>query len=180
MSRAARRPITRPRDPVRGRSRLLRAGPLLAAVAVLGVFWLGGCCVVRERVRADEALPGEQIRGIRRGATTKQEILERFGPPAAVARPGTTTVYPPAGAAERGHVGVSSDALLELFSTGRALRDTEIVYYYAASRLDATGVLIVPIVGWGYHSMEMAEEQLWLLIDDRAGVVEDYVFRGVK
>lgn len=155
----------------------MRAALLPTAAAALAAFCLCGCFVARENIPADERLPGEHIRGIRRGATTRQEILERFGPPVAVARRGTTMVYPPPGSAKRGRADVQSDAFLELFATGRALRDSEVVYYYDSSRLEATGVLIVPLVGGGYHSAEMVVERLWLLIDGETGVVEDYVFR---
>ena len=87
-------------------------------------------------------------------------------------------VYPPPGSAKRERVEVPSEAFFELFSTGRALRDTEVVYYYDSSRLKATGVLVIPVIGGGYHTSETVVERLWLLIDDRTGIVEDYVYRG--
>ena len=180
MTRAAHCRIPRSGDVSRGLLRFFRDPLFLAVFAVLGALCLAGCFVARERVLADEALPGEHIRGIRRGVTTKQEILERFGPPAAIARRGTTMAYPLPGSGKRGRIDIPSDAWLELFSTGRTLHDTDIVYYYDASRLKATGVLIIPLVGGGYHSMEMVVERLWVLVDDRAGVVEDYVFRGAE
>ncbi len=148
------------------------------AAAGLAALCLCGCFVTRERFQADEPLRGERIDGIRRGATTRQEILERFGPPAAVARRGTTMAYPPPGPAKRGRADVQSDAFFELFSTGRALRDAEIVYYYDSSRVKATGVLIIPVVGGGQYSHEVVVDRLWLLIDEGTGLVEDYVFRG--
>lgn len=157
---------------------MTRAALPLIAVAALAALCMCGCFVARENVLADEALPGEHIRRIRRGATTRQEILERFGPPVAVARPGTTMVHPPAGPVKRGRADVPSETFFELFSTGRSLRGTEIVYYYDSSRLKATGVLIVPLVGGGFHNSETVVERLWLLIDDGTGIVEDYVFRG--
>ena len=156
----------------------MRAALSGMAVAALAALCLCGCFVARENIAADEGLPGERIRGIRRGETTRQEILERFGPPVAVARRGTTMVYPPPGSARRGRSDVQSDAFLELFSTGRPLRDSDIVYYYDSARLKATGVLIIPLIGGGYHSREMVVERLWLLIDGNTGAVEDYVFRG--
>ncbi len=151
----------------------------MMVLAALAALCLGGCFVAREKVLADEALPGEHIRGIRRGTTTKQEILERFGPPVAIARRGTTMVYPPAGSAKRGRAEVPSEVFLELFSVGRSLRDADIVYYYDASRLEATGVLVAPLIGGGYHSREVVVERLWLLIDENTGLVEDCVYRGV-
>lgn len=89
-------------------------------------------------------------------------------------------VYPPPGPAKRGRADVPSETFFELFSAGRALRDTHIVYYYDSARLTATGVLIIPIVGGGYHATETAVERLWVLIDDRTGIVEDHVFRGAE
>lgn len=180
MMRVARRRVPRSRDfTFAGCHRFPVVLYLMAAVA-LAALCLCGCFVARENVLADEALPGEHIRGIRRGATTRQEILERFGPPVAIARRGTTMVYPPPGPEKRGRADVQSDAFFELFSTGRALRDTEIVYYYDSSRLKGTGILIVPLIGGGSHSMEVVVERLWLLIDERTGIVEDHVFRRAE
>lgn len=161
-----------------GTPRFVPALRPVAAVAAIAALCLGGCFVARERILAGEPLPGDRIREIRRGTTTKQEILERFGPPAAIARPGTTVVFPPPGLGGRGRAEVPSEVFLELFSSGRAIRDSDVVYYYDASCLKSTGVLIVPLIGGGYHSTEMAVERLWVLVDGRTGVVEDYVYRG--
>ena len=148
--------------------------------AVLAGLCLGGCVMVRERFQADEPLPRERIREIVRGATTRREILERFGPPAAVARRGRTMVFPPPGPAKRGRQDVGSETFLELFSTARALREAEIVYYYDASRVEANGFVFVPLIGGGYYLNRILVERLWLLIDENTGVVEDYVFRGAE
>ncbi len=150
---------------------------VIALLSTLFALVLGGCFVVRERVLLDEALPVEHIREIRRGITTKREILERLGPPAAVARRGTTMVFP-RGPALHGRADVPSAVFLELFSPARALQDTDIVYYYDASRRNGTGVLVVPLIGGGYFSTETVVERLWVLIDEGTGTVEDYVFRG--
>ena len=67
-----------------------------------------------------------------------------------------------------------------IFSTARALRDTEIVYYYDASRIEANGFVFVPLVGGGYYLKRILVERLWLLVDENTGVVEDYAFRGAE
>jgi hypothetical protein len=148
-----------------------------AGVAAL-LFLLPGCFVFGERHQVDEPLPHDAIQGIRRGVTTRQEVLERFGPPTAVARRGATMVYPPPGPGKRGRMDVQADTFLELFSVNRPLRDEEVTYYYDSSRIKAIGFLIIPVIGGGYNSKRVAVERLWLLIDGSTGIVEDYVFRG--
>ncbi|MGE5284962.1 MAG: hypothetical protein ACM3OG_08335 [Actinomycetota bacterium] len=154
--------------------RACRSAGLLAAGA-LAALCLCGCFMTRELHVADEPLPRDRIREIRRGVTTRQEILERFGPPVAVARHGSTMVYPPPGRTKQGRVEVPSDAFFELFSTGHAPMDSEIVYFYDASRFEATGILVIPI---GSYSTRVAVERLWLFIDERKGIVQEYVLRG--
>ncbi len=56
---------------------LLRPNELLRLVLLVGL--LPGCVV--GRVYRDHPLDGQKIAAIQRGVTTKQEILERFGPP---------------------------------------------------------------------------------------------------
>lgn len=168
------------REPSRAPGRRGLAVLHAAAAVAVAALCLSGCFVVRENVLADEALPGGHVRGIRRGTTTRQEILERFGPPTAIARRGPTMAFPPPGPAKRGRTDVPSATFFELFSPGRTLRDSEIVYYYDSSRLKATGFLVIPLIGVGYHTTETVVERLWLLVDDSKGIVEDYVFRGAE
>ena len=87
-------------------------------------------------------------------------------------------VLAPPGPAPRGEQRVPSDTFLELFFARGALRPTEIVYYYDASRIEANGFVFVPLIGGGYYVKQVLSERLWLLLDESTGVVEDYVVRG--
>ncbi len=155
-----------------------RLGP--AVVAMLAAFGLGGCFSITQQLPSGEPLDAGRIKAIRPGVTTRAEILERFGPPAAIARKGTTMVLPAPGPAKRGRTEVPSDAFLELFAASRPLKDAELVYYYDASALKGSGFLFIPIIGGGFYSREAVAERLWILIDRDRGIVEDYVFRGAR
>lgn len=149
----------------------------LACAAMLA--FLGGCFAFGGRHQMDAPLSGGSVTSaVKTGVTTKQNLLERFGPPTAVARRGTTMVYPPPGPAKRGRLDIQSEAFLELFSEGRALKDSEIVYYYESSRTKRFGFLFFPvIIGAGHNSTRVVQERLWVLLDGTTGIVRDYVYR---
>lgn len=152
------------------------AGILAAAAAVL--FSLNGCIAFKRGHQLDEPLMRVSLPSdIRPGVTTKQDVLERFGPPLAVARRDTTMVLPPPGT-KRGRIDMPSEIFFELFSENRPLRNSEIVYYYESTRTTALGGLVIPIIGAGYDSTRFAVKRLWILLDETTGVVGDYVFRG--
>jgi hypothetical protein len=164
---------------VGGRERTIRlAGRAVLAAATLAALCLSGCFMLKERFAADEPISREHVGNIVRGATGRREILAWFGPPTAVARRGTTMVYPPPGPVRQGWREVRSDTFFELFSPERRWRGTEIVYYYDASRVEANGFVLIPLIGGGYYQKTILVERLWLLIDESTGIVEDYAFRG--
>jgi hypothetical protein len=137
-----------------------------------------GGCYVGERYLAGEPFSEQAVAGIKQGTMTKRDVLQWFGPPVAIARRGTTMTFPPAGIRKEGWEDIQSDTFFELFPQKDGNADDRIIYYYYAPRLTMNGVVSILIAG-GYTRRIVADE-LWLLIDERTGRIEDFVMRTGK
>lgn len=151
-----------------------------AALAALTVLLLGGCFAMRDRRAIDEPILPGRVAEIRPGVTTRWEVLEAFGPPRAVARPGTTMTFPPPGGWRPGGEAVPSEAFLGLFAVRRPLRPSEVVFYYEASARKETGFLVFPLVGGGAVTKEAVVDRLFLLVNEETGRVEDVILRRAE
>ena len=158
----------------------LRGTGLLPLLAILLCLPAAGCFVMGENHRTAGPVSGANAREIRDGATTRRQILERFGPPLAVARRGAVLALPYPGPVPKGCRSVSSDSFLEPFSAVRPPGPADAVYYYEATDVRATGALAIPIVGGGFYSRELVTRRLWVLVDESAGIVEGHVFLDAK
>jgi len=151
-----------------------------AALSSLLILLLGGCFAMRDRRAFDEPILSDRVAAIRPGVTTRWEVLEAFGPPRAVARPGTTMTFPPPGGWRPGGEAVPSEAFLDLFAAKRPLRPSEVVFYYEASVRKETGFLVFPLVGGGVVTKEAVVDRLFLLVDEGTGRVEDVILRRAR
>ena len=113
-----------------------------------------------DHIKVDVPLEKDFVDEIKPWVTTKEEILNLFGPPTAIARKGKVMTLPPPGHLKAGFVEVDSETFFEPFSLKFENTDEHIVYYYYH-----------PTV-WG------SESRLWLYINETNGIVEDYIFRG--
>lgn len=113
-----------------------------------------------DHIKIDTPLEEDSVKEIKPWATTKEEILDLFGPPTAIARKGKVMTFPPPGYLKAGFVEVDSETFFVPFSLKFKNTDGHIVYYYYH-----------PTV-WG------SESRLWLYINETNGIVEDYIFRG--
>lgn len=134
-----------------------------------------GCGVMRERNLVDEPLERAQVTEIRPGTTTKRDILEWFGPPLVAAKKGATMVFSTSRAPRRGKQELSSDVFFELFSSRHENMEHSIVYYYDSYAETGRGMTCFGY--WGSMTIRSRVNRLWVLIDDKTGVVTDYVFR---
>lgn len=121
--------------------------------------------------RISGSISEKQVQGINHGQTTRQQILDWFGEPNAVARQDGGFLHKPVGP----HVNseeFSSEVFFKLFSETHRTGPQYIIYYYQhVPGGTATGVWLNPIEG------EVVIEKLWVLIDQETGNVEDHVFR---
>ena len=131
---------------------------LVACTALTGCVFFSGTDTTRE------TFSKAAVKKIEPGKTTKDDILKWFGPPVAIARKG-----------EEDKIisveNVRADTFLELFSAKRTLTEHDIVYYYRSVKSSKSGVLVVFAAGENTRS---STAKLWVLIDDRNGIVEDF------
>lgn len=149
---------------------------ILATVVSLALI-ASGCYVMGGKYRADEPFTEAQIRKITPGTTTKQDLLDWFGPPVAVARKGAVMKIPVPGLRKEGSHDVQADTFFELFSSKHALTEQHIIYYYYYAEIKGTEVMVF-LAGTAYQREVV--DKLWLLVDDRTGVVADYIFRKAQ
>ena len=155
---------------MRSATRVIRTEAPIAACALLA---LAGCWsatarsgAVIEHDRAVQIVPGK---------TTKQELLQWFGPPLALLRQGATVTVPQVGVRPVGWREVQADTFFELFSSRpHPPAPEDVIYYYAAAEQTELGVFLLVA---GHSSREVHESQLWVLIDGGTGRVKDLVYR---
>jgi hypothetical protein len=153
--------------------------------AVLAVFMTTAACgivIVPERTVLDEPFKEDQVKVIRHGMTTKKEILEWFGPPLVVARPGSTVLMPEQELLNALAVTVSSDTLFERFKPGSPPPRSPLLYYYEDQALSWTDFGVIfwfPVYGpepsiIGPTGNTFKVTKLWVLLDDATGLVVDH------
>lgn len=130
------------------------------AIAVIILMCLSGC-IIGAKYLDDEPIGKEKVVKIRSGQTPIMDIMTRLGPPETIARHG------------------QNSAFLELFTSNRKLNEEEAVYYYHASRKVNSGFIVVLIlINGGGLTHRIQAERLWMLVNERTGLIEDYVYRG--
>jgi hypothetical protein len=163
--------------------RIRRKNPigLIAALWMLSV-WLHGCgIVIMDRgLVIDEPFTEKMALLIRHNETTKKDILDWFGPPAALARPGTVTKVPHWSKSGSASSDVPADDFFKRFVAAREQVQKPLVYYYEAARLDWTefywwlfngaGPLYIPPV----EKRPLTIMTLWVLVDEESGNVVDH------
>lgn len=125
------------------------------AAGLCGCFYVGQQCVLERQFT--EA----QLRAIRKGETTRTGLLERLGPPAAVARPGA---------------GAADNAFRRFAATGGNVAGP-LVYRYDDSALTWGNLCAYGQYGGGCipSTPLLKERKLWILIDEKTGRVVDHV-----
>ncbi len=152
----------------------LLAGAALAA----GTLLVAGCCLIGSEYQLDETIGRQRVEKIRPGETSVNEVLAWLGPPSAIARSNRPLIIPSLSAGKEGALELQPGIFYELFAAKRKIRSEDAVYYYDASRLDESGWLFVLILMNGAsQSDRIHAERLWLLVDEKAGMVEAYVYR---
>lgn len=132
-----------------------------ACVAAALAAGLCGCAIVAEEHVLERQFTEGQLRTIRNGETTKREVLDRLGPPAAMARPG-------AGA---------TDNVFARFAAAGGRVAGPLVYRYDASALAWADLCAYGQGGGGCipSTPLLKERKLWILIDEATGRVVDRV-----
>jgi hypothetical protein len=149
------------------------------AFAIIALAVQLGGCIVTPDLKDGSELNQLDIWGIDPGLTTREELLERFGIPYGVAVFGEELVIKqPArwmGGVIRPGVIQRKDpeAFFELFAEHHALSSDHRVYYYYHATSTET---LVELVVYSSNTAYIEVDELWVLVNERTQIVEDYVY----
>ncbi len=148
---------------------------------VLAGIYISGCAPTQVII---SRISMEQVQQIETEKTTKRDVFDKFGAPKAIAAKDEVSTFPAERIAGYGgtappiydsrillyerYIGlpyyrIDSDTLFELFSKDRQLTEYHQIYYYSDNVL-RKGVF-------------EPESRLWILINEKTSIVEDYIFR---
>jgi hypothetical protein len=149
-----------------------------AVVAAVAALSAGGCLPALS-FRTGQPIGDNQVAAIAPGTTTKYDLLERFGAPAAIVARGEVTVIdaPLTWAAPyRTEVSGSfgGDTVYELFPPAGERGDYRRIYCY---RHVVSRKMIYFMLLALYERGDTASDLLWVLVNEKTGIVEDYAFR---
>jgi hypothetical protein len=146
---------------------------------VLSLAFLWGC-VPQIPARTGTKIRDYQVEKIQPGKTTKRELFEWLGPPMAIAVRDEILTIPTQSVWVQNHLDfggyyeIQSDTFFELFSSQQQLHEYQRIYYYyyAVSKQTAYLGLLV-----NYERGKTDIDKLWVLINEKTGIVDGYVFR---
>lgn len=129
-------------------------------------------------------IKASQVAQIQPGKTLKREALEWFGAPMTISARGEIVIIPDAIVPDKEYrvprrpTVVESETFFDLFASDNEITEYHRVYhfYFSESR-ELMYFLIVAM----YDQIDTKFDKLWLLVDERTGVVEDYFFiKGIQ
>jgi hypothetical protein len=149
---------------------------LLWILAVSATSFQGGCGSYS--ITSGKPIDEKTVKMIQPGKTTKDEIIQLFGPPQSIEKPSgkeeatakeekvKTMVVP---AWPGGTIPPSFESSFELFSSKHKIIEDHRIYVYTFTKFKGE----VGPFGGGSHNLS---DKLLILINEKTGVVEDYVF----
>jgi len=125
-----------------------------------------------------------RVAQIQPGKTLKREALEWFGAPMTISARGETVVIPTASVPDKEYrlprraTVVESDTFFDLFSPEAEYTEYHRVYYFYFSE---SKELMVYLLLASYDEIDTKFDKLWLLVNERTGIVEKYFFKeGIR
>lgn len=121
-----------------------------------------------------------RVAQIQPGKTLKKQAFEWFGAPVAISARGEIVRVPKVSVPDKEYrvprrpTLVESDTFFELFDSDIELTEYHRVYYfYFSESRELMYFLMVAM----YDEIDTNLDKLWLLVDERTGIVDDYFFR---
>lgn len=156
-----------------------------AWAAALLVALAPGCIVpALGTKRTGRRVSAGDARAVAASRLSKGELLDRLGPPMAIAARGEHVRVPAANVHhvdEMGHRALyfggdswaqQADAWFEPFAARRPIREAHRVYYWYATSEGGIAFFLL----FGFSSRWSSTSELWVLVDEEAGRVEDAFF----
>ncbi len=157
---------------------------MVIAVVGLALFSATACVVPTIPFKTGEPIRVDRLATISPGTTTKQDLLEQFGPPTAIVAqhevdaiptPSVWNAGPPVSFRMISHdYRFQSDTFFELFASSRGLGEYHRIYYYDYVVSSKTSHFFIVAF---YESGMTETDRLWVLVNEKTGIVEDYVFK---
>ena len=136
-------------------------------------------CLTLFKYSGTEIKPS-RVAKIQPGKTLKKEALEWFGAPMTISGRDEMVTIPQASVPDKEYrvprrpTIVESDTFFELFSPEIEVTKYHRVYYfYFSESRELMYFLMVAM----YDQIDTKFDKLWLLVDERTGIVDDYFFR---
>lgn len=137
--------------------------------AVLALLVLSGCGPKTGRPLSDA-----QAQALSPGKTTKDEMFAMFGAPTAILGRGEVAVVNAPFKYKQYTYSFSSDTLFELFPAVDRLEEHCRIYYY---RHAVSEKVLLPLLLWFQVNGRTRTDQLWVLMNERTGAIDDYAFK---
>lgn len=132
---------------------------------------LSGCMFVSASVDTGNLLAEERVSQVRRGETTRTELLNMFGPPVVVLNEGERTKTSLSNEAKE----LNYEVAFLLFAEKFQPESKNVIFYYENTSASNSGVVVVLTAK---SKTTINRNRLWVLLDDDRGVVLDYVLRN--
>lgn len=154
--------------------KLWKTGTLLG----LSLCLLPGCLTLYKYSGTE--IKVSRVAQIQPGKTLKKQAFEWFGAPVAISARGEIVRVPKVSVPDKEYrvprrpTLVESDTFFELFDSDIELTEYHRVYYfYFSESRELMYFLMVAM----YDEIDTNLDKLWLLVDERTGIVDDYFFR---
>jgi len=125
-----------------------------------------------------------RVAKIKPGETLKRDALKWFGAPITISAPGEIVEIPQASTPDKEYriprraTIVESDTFFDLFSREVEITEYHRVYYFYFSE---SKELMYFLMVATYDQIDTKFDKLWLLVNERTGVVEEYFFKqGIR
>ncbi len=148
-----------------------KLGVLALIILIPGCIW--------GSVQYDQKLNKEVIKVIEPGKTTRINILEWLGPPAILAEIEGTKLIPTLDLNPEKMREVDSKVFFKYFLERHSISDHHVVYYYFNESEKINGFSIPlgnTLLSLPLTSTDLQFNELWVLVNRKTGLVEDYVF----
>lgn len=136
-------------------------------------------CLPAATLRTGKPIREELVRTITPGKTTKSDLFERFGAPAAiVARDeiaviSSFSVWSDSFRKESSY-GFDADTLYQLFPTAGESAEYRRIYYH--HHVESRKEIYFLVLGL-YENASTTTDRLWCLVNEKTRIVEDYAFK---
>jgi hypothetical protein len=144
----------------------------------LSLCFLPGCITFFKYSGTE--IKASRVAQIQPGKTLKKEALEWFGAPMTISARGEVVVVPKASIPDKEYrvprrpTIVESDTFFDLFSSEVELTEYHRVYYFYFSESRELMYFLILAM---YDEIDTKFDKLWLLVDEKTGIVDDYFFK---